>query len=157
MLHAKHSIVQLLKWINPLSSGTVGFRLQKLPKFRLKCCYLNARQTHVVQSECMLWFSDILVPLWDAGWELELCLEAAQPTSLLQSWTSACLGPEGNLGNGQRSAICTPPAPRTRQYSTICTALSSHRALVFVAFWTPVNWKNNRWTAALPLPAPHAH
>lgn len=114
-------------------------------------------KTHVVQRECMLWFSDILVPLWDAGWELELCLEAAQPTSLLQSWTSACLGPEGNLGNGQRSAICTPPAPRTRQYSTICTVLSSHRALVFVAFWTPVNWKNNRWTAALPLPAPQAH
>lgn len=108
------------------------FRLQKLAKFRLKHCYLNARQTHVVQSGCMLWFSDTLEPLGDAGWELELCLEVAQPTPLLQSRTSACPRLEGNLGNRQHSAICTPPAPRTRQYSTICTpqAAIGHSSLL---------------------------
>lgn len=44
-----------------------------------------------------------------------------------------------------------------RQDFLISTAASSHQELGFGAFWSPVKWKNNRWTAAFSLPKPWAH
>lgn len=40
----------------------------------------------------------------------------------------------------------------TEQTSPISTPANRHQQLGSGAFWSPVKWKNNRWTAAFSLP-----
>lgn len=86
-------------WINPPSSSTGCFRLQKLAKFRLKHCYLNARQTHVVQSRCIDFLtsqshSEMPDESWSSVWRL------LSPHPSCRAGPQPALGWRETLGTG---------------------------------------------------------